>query len=254
VELSAQIGQIGLIVGRARSITCIAIEEFCPGADRSAIGLAATAGVYRAPMTRAMGSDEVRRTARECAAFLGPFDSEDWTQPIEDMDWTVAKAVAHMSGGLLWYSNDLSAGMPELDTMDAHIKDDAAPADLVRSLLSFANVLACVIDGSGPDARGYHPAGIADASGFAAMATDEMLVHTDDAGRGLGRDFRPPADLAEAALRRLFPWAPPDVDPWDGLKWANGRVELAGNGRLSQWRWHCAPLSEWDGTVPGVRS
>jgi uncharacterized protein (TIGR03083 family) len=204
--------------------------------------------------TGAIGSDEVRRTARECAEFLGPLDDDDWTQPIEDMTWTVAKAVAHISGGLLWYSNDLSAGLPELDTMDVHIKVDAAPAALVRSLLSFANLLACVIDGSGADDRGYHPAGIADAPGFAAMACDEMLIHTADAARGLGRDFRPSGDLAGSTLRRLFPWAPADVDAWEGLKWANGRVEVDGLGRLSQWRWHCAPLDEWDGTDPSVRS
>ena len=91
--------------------------------------------------------------------------------------------------------------------------------------------------------------GIADASGFAAMACDEMLIHTYDAARGLGRAFDPTPELAERTLRRLFPWAPEEVEAWDGLKWANGRVALPGLKQLAKWGWQCAPLSEWDGKL-----
>lgn len=204
-------------------------------------------------MTETIGSEEVRRVARECARFLSTSPGDDWSHRIDGMTWTVSEAVAHISGGLLWYSNDLSAGMPELDTMDVRMKDQSSPDDLTRSLVSFANLLACVIDGAADDARGFHPAGTADRSGFAAMGCDEMLIHTDDAARGLGRSFEPSVDLARSTLRRLFPWAPSDLDPWEGLRWANGRVELAGVGRISKWRWHCAPLTEWDGNDPSVR-
>lgn len=92
--------------------------------------------------------------------------------------------------------------------------------------------------------------GAADPSGFAAMACDEILIHTDDAARGLGLVFRPPTDLAERVLHRLFPWVTDVDDPWEGLRWANGRIALGGRERLSGWTWHCAPLDEWDGTSP----
>lgn len=92
--------------------------------------------------------------------------------------------------------------------------------------------------------------GMADPSGFAAMACDEMLIHTDDAARGLDVSFDPPHELAEPVLRRLFPWVSEVTDPWQQLRWANGRIELDGRPRLTDWAWHCAPLDEWDGTMP----
>ena len=64
--------------------------------------------------------------------------------------------------------------------------------------------------------------------------------------------------LSEAVLRAggepltVHPWAPGGVAPWPALLWANGRVDLAG-GRPrpgSDWVWHCAPVDEWDGTIP----
>ena len=55
------------------------------------------------------------------------------------------------------------------------------------------------------DARGIHPAGLADRYGFAAMACTETLVHTWDIACGLGVDFTPPEDIAAKSLARLFP-------------------------------------------------
>jgi uncharacterized protein (TIGR03083 family) len=195
----------------------------------------------------------VLRAANECRGFLGGTLDRDWTRPIPDMDWTVAQAVAHIAESLLWYATDLAAGPRELSAMDLHVRPETAPADLVAVLGSYATVLARVIDGAAPGARGWHPAGLADASGFAAMACDELLVHTDDAARGLGLGFIPTGALSRATLRRLFPWAPGDADPWRALLWANGRVDLPGQERQTGWRWHCAPLEEWDGVKPRTR-
>jgi uncharacterized protein (TIGR03083 family) len=195
----------------------------------------------------------VLRAANECRAFLGGTLDRDWTRPIPDMDWTVAQAVAHIGESLLWYATDLAAGPRELSAMDLHVRPETTPADLVAVLGSYATVLARVIDGAAPGARGWHPAGLADASGFAAMACDELLVHTDDAARGLGLGFIPTEALSRATLRRLFPWAPGDADPWRALLWANGRVDLPGQERQTGWRWHCAPLAEWDGVNPRTR-
>jgi uncharacterized protein (TIGR03083 family) len=193
---------------------------------------------------------EVLRAAGECQAFLGAAVDQDWTRPVPGLEWTVAEVVAHVPQGLLWYATDLAAGPRELSAMDLRVRPETPPPDLVRALDSYATVLARVIDGAAPGARGWHPWGLADASGFAAMACDELLVHTGDAARGLGLRFTPSAALAGATLRRLFPWAPTDGDPWRALLWANGRVDLPGRERQTGWRWRCAPLAEWDGTNP----
>jgi uncharacterized protein (TIGR03083 family) len=194
----------------------------------------------------------LRWCAEECSSFLDPSAQADWSTPIPDMSWKIAEAVAHMGQPLLWYSSDFAAGPSELSSVEMQVDPNTDPVELIRTVRTSSRVLAGVVETLEPGARGWHPAGLADASGFVGMACDELLVHTADAARGLHREFTPPPELAEATLRRLFPWAPTDADPWPGLSWANGRTELPGHGRLSKWRWHCAPLSEWDGIDPSV--
>lgn len=77
-----------------------------------------------------------------------------------------------------------------------------------------------------------------------------MLVHTHDAARGLALPFAPSAEPARATVDRLFPWAPTGTDPWQTLLWANDRADLPGYERQTGWRWHCAPLVEWNGLNP----
>jgi hypothetical protein len=89
--------------------------------------------------------------------------------------------------------------------MELRVPPETAPAELVRTIGTFATVLARVTDASPPGARGWHPFGLADA------------------------------------------------DPWAALLWANGRIDLPGQQRQVDWRWHCAPLEEWDGLNPAGR-
>jgi uncharacterized protein (TIGR03083 family) len=196
---------------------------------------------------------QVLEAAGGCQALLGAALDRDWSRPIPGLEWTVVDAVTHLAEGTLWYATDLAAGPRELSTMDLRVRPTTPPPDLVATIGAFATVLARVIDATPPDTRGWHPFGLADASGFAAMGCDELLVHTDDAARGLDLPFTPPVGLVEATLRRLFPWAPADTEPWPTLLWANGRIDLPGQERQVDWRWHCAPLEEWDGLNPAGR-
>jgi hypothetical protein len=83
-----------------------------------------------------------------------------------------------------------------------------------------------------------------------ALGCEEIVLHTADIAQGLKLPYRPPDDLSARILARLFPWAPNDIDPWDSLCWATGRSALPDRARLGpDWYWHCAPLSEWDGTM-----
>ncbi len=184
---------------------------------------------------------DVTEVAERCAAFLDGVVERDWTVVVPGMDWTVAETVAHASGCLLWYATDITGGPVELSTTEVDVRPDASPADLVRTLRSFAAVLAAVVDATPADARGWHPWGVSDAAGFAGMGCDEMLVHTHDAARGLGLEFEIPAHLAGKVLTRMFPEAPTDRDPARTLLWANGRVPLDDLPKRTGWRWHCAP-------------
>jgi hypothetical protein len=176
--------------------------------------------------------------------------ASDWTVRVPDLDMTVAEVVAHAAEGCLWYAIDLAAAGKDLQPVEHRVKPDSAPVDLVDTLAVYAAVVASVIDTAPPGARGFHPMGEADPSGFAAMACDEMLIHTDDAARGLGMSFSPRRDLAAAVLRRLFPWVDADADAWQLLRWANGRTAFGDRPRLKGWVWHCAPIGEWNGESP----
>jgi Mycothiol maleylpyruvate isomerase N-terminal domain len=142
---------------------------------------------------------DVLEAAGECRTLLGAAVDRDWTQPIPEMDWTVAQAVIHIAEGTLWYATDLAAGEERQDTMELRVPPETANAELTRVVGTFATV------------------------------------------------------LARAIVERLFPWAPVGGDPWPALLWANGRIELPGHPRQARWRWHCAPLEEWDGVNPADR-
>ena len=196
-----------------------------------------------------MDGSGLLQSARASTAFLSRTLDMDWDRPIPDMTWSVREVVAHISEVLLWYSADLSADKTELSTMELKVRPTDDPAELLRTITVFSSMLGYVVDGVPPGHRGWHPDGLADSTGFAAMGCDEILVHTYDAARGLGLEFEPSEVLSQAVLRRLFPWAPREEDTWQALLWANGRRELADRPRQVGWHRHPAPLSEWTGTV-----
>ena len=95
------------------------------------------------------------------------------------------EVVAHAAEGCLWYAIDLAAGGQDLDPVEHHVKVTGEPADAVETLRTYATVAASVVGTMPATVRGFHPMGAADPSGFGAMACHEILIHTDDAARGL---------------------------------------------------------------------
>lgn len=190
---------------------------------------------------------DVRAVAEECCDLLRASADRDWGVGVPDLDWTVAEVVAHAAEGCLWYAIDLAAAGDDLRSVEHRIDPEHPPTELIATLATYARVVSWVVDAAPATSRGYHPMGAADPPGFAAMACDELLIHTDDAARGLGVDLDPERSRCARVLHRLFPWAPTDADPWAALRWANGRAPLGDRPRLSGWGWQCAPLEEWDG-------
>jgi uncharacterized protein (TIGR03083 family) len=197
-----------------------------------------------------MDGRHVLAAMRTCQELLEPEVGADWNVPVPGLDFTVASVVAHAGESPLWYAVDLQGGPNDDGAFELKIRTEVANSRVLASLLSAARLCAASIDSMAPSARGFHPFGSADPSGFAAMACDELLVHGDDAARGLGVAFAPDRSLAAAVLDRLFPWHQVGTDPWRTLLWANGRVALPGRPAQFEWRWHSAPLDEWDGRQP----
>lgn len=181
-------------------------------------------------------------------AAFEPHVDRDWSSRAGDLDWTCLQTLLHACD--FWYSVELatqaSTWLPPVLTW----RDNVDSARGLAAHDAAAALLSAVIRGMRPNARAFHGQR-ADASGFAAMHCDEVLVHGFDIAQGLGIDFSPPSDLVAAVRDRLFPWSPRG-DPWATLLWCNGRIALPDHERLVEWSWHPAPLVEWDGSRPSL--
>jgi hypothetical protein len=204
-------------------------------------------------MSNELDGDDILAAEAACRGFLEPVVGTDWTVAVPGLDFTVASVIAHAANGPLWYALDLWGGPSDAAAFDLKIRADAPNAAIVVSMRSAARACAASVDAAPAGIRGFHPSGAPDASGFAAMACDELLIHTGDAARGLGQRFAPDPALAGRILARLFPWHQCGDDPWQALLWANGRVDLPGCPRQAGWVWHGAPLADWDGLPPSRR-
>jgi hypothetical protein len=161
----------------------------------------------------------------------------DFSSHVPVMDGDVRRVVVHIAGCLQWYAHDLVAGPTESPGPTPEWPADAAPADMVRELGISAEVLARVVALAGPDDRAWHPWGLPDASGIAAIGIAEIVLHTDDVASGVGLPWTPPAGPVAATLARLFPEALADSDPWTAMRWATGRGDLPGRARVTDWRY-----------------
>jgi hypothetical protein len=127
---------------------------------------------------------------------------------------------------------------------EAFADKEATSADVLEFAKVGGGILAATVRSASPDARAYHPTGIADPEGFAAMGCVEALVHGEDIARGLGVAIDPPRDLCARVLARMFPQVSAVGDAWTTLLWATDRVQLPGRSRQEGWRWRGAPLGE----------
>ncbi len=197
----------------------------------------------------ALRPNDLLAAATVCREALLPARHDDWSVPTGDLTWDCRRTLDHVVDSLLFYAAHLATRatyrLPPLRNGDPAL----AVEDLLASVETAATVLAELARSAGPEARAFHPAGMADASGFVAMGCAEILIHTADIAEGLSRPFQPPDGLIAAVVARIFPWAPEHADPWAAFRWACGRASLPDRDRLGpDWWWHCAPLAEWDGT------
>jgi hypothetical protein len=181
---------------------------------------------------------------------LEPALDRDWSVKAGDLEWSCRRTLDHIVDSLMLYAASLASRATGRLSPPRNGNPDASVEELLTSLGAAAAIVAEVARAAPPGTRAFHPAGMADVSGWLALACEEILLHTDDIAQGLGLRFRPPEELAARIRARIFPWAPADLDPWAALRWAAGRAALPNRERLGpDWGWHPAPLAEWDGTM-----
>jgi hypothetical protein len=173
-----------------------------------------------------------------CEAALRATTAENWEGLAGQLDWSVRTTVTHMVDVLGCYALYLASGSPVRLRVDVRPHDGATSTQMLDILHAAARLLGLVVGVSPGQVRAWHVFGPSDPPGFAAMACDELLVHTYDAMSGLGRQFAAPEALVWPIINRLFPDAAGGGDPWDLLLWANGRIGLPGlPKRGPDWTW-----------------
>jgi hypothetical protein len=185
--------------------------------------------------------------ARVCRETLEQHVGRDWSVPAGPLDWSCRETLDHVSDALGSYCGKLALRAPEQLPAFRNGDPAASIAHLLHSISTGAAMLAAITRATPADARAFHRMGMSDAEGFLAMACEEMLIHTWDICQGFDEEFTAPDEIAQAVVARIFPWAPADCTAWQAQLWCSDRIELEGRGRIGQWGWHAAPLSEWSG-------
>jgi hypothetical protein len=177
-----------------------------------------------------------------------------WDRPAAPTNWTAARTVEHVADALVFYAGQVAR---RADRRLPVLRDgrDAPPGEQLDNVVTAAHLLVGQLRDLGTE-RAWHPSGLADAAGWAGMATTEVLVHGHDAARALDVPLPLPQDVCARTVARVFPWVDAgDAPPSDLLLAVTGRVHLAGIAHDPDWWWQSAPLAEWDGrprrrTVP----
>src|SRR5215207_1036636 len=169
---------------------------------------------------------DLMTAARVCRETLATALDRDWSDPAGGLEWDCRRTLDPIVDTLFLYAAYLATRGTERLSPPRNGDPSASPAQLLATVGTAAAVLTELARAAPPGTRAFHPAGMADVSGWIGMSCEEILLHTDDIARGLDLPYRPPDDLSSRILASLFPWAPSDIDPWNGLRWATGRAAL----------------------------
>lgn len=189
--------------------------------------------------------DDVEAAAASVADALLPTTTRSWAGASGTGTWDAWHTAEHLGDTLVSFAGQVLARPADRFVRFAAVADrDATPAEVVEMAVTGAGLLAAVVRTAAPGVRAFHPAGVADPEGFAAMGCAELLVHGEDVARGLGVTVDPPRDVCTRVLERLFPHVGDHLtglDPWDGLLWATDRLAIAGLPSQAGWQWRAAP-------------
>ena len=182
-------------------------------------------------------SDLVRTATEELRRALTPVTGADWSTPAGDLEWSCRQTAAHIADDLFSYASQvLARPVAGYLPVEAVVEERGTDAEVLEVVGMCGHLLQLAVAASPPETRAWHPCGVSDPDGFAAMGILETLVHGYDIAQGLGVDWRPPDALCAPVLERLFPAAPAGR-PADVLLHCAGRLPLGDRPRLTEWRW-----------------
>ena len=127
---------------------------------------------------------DLMTAARVCRETLTPALDRDWSRPAGDLEWDCRRTLDHIVDTLFLYAAYLASRGTERLSPPRNGDPSASPAQLLTSVGAAAAVLTEVARAAPPGTRAFHPAGMADVSGWVGMGCVEILIHTDDIARG----------------------------------------------------------------------
>ncbi|MEE6258592.1 maleylpyruvate isomerase N-terminal domain-containing protein [Plantactinospora sonchi] len=193
-------------------------------------------------------ADDLDLALASMTGTLASAVDQDWSTRAGSLEWDCWHTAEHVGDVLMSYAAQLVARpTTRYVRFLANADADATPAEVLEFAHTGGGILVAAVRTTPSQVRAYHPTGMADAAGFAAMGCVEVLVHGQDIAEGLGVELDAPREVCARVLARLFPDTPAellDLDPWTVLRWAAGRLDLVGQPRREKWRWHGAPIGE----------
>ena len=150
-------------------------------------------------MNEIVGPDDVRASAAACHEALAGLVDRDWSILASGLDWSCRQTLEHIPSAQLFYASQLAVQAQDRLPRLRGGEDQLSAAETLLSVQVNAAILEHVLRAAPASARAFHPAGMADPSGFAGMSCDEILIHTLDITAGFGVDFQPPGDLRQGS-------------------------------------------------------
>jgi hypothetical protein len=194
-------------------------------------------------------ADDLEEAVGCVVAALQPALDADWSVRAGVIEWSCRQTAEHIGQAQLHWASQLAVeAQTKYVRWSAQVQTLAPAAGVLEFVEAAGRILALVVRASPRSVRAFHPWGIGDPTGFAAMGCVEVLVHGQDLASGLGCTLEPSVELCEHVLARLFPHEPRGAaDPWLNLRWLTGRATVAGTPSPESWRWRPTPLDEtWD--------
>jgi hypothetical protein len=161
--------------------------------------------------------------AAATVAALRPGVDADWSVRAGDLEWSVDRTIAHMTGAVGKYAFYLSSRSTRHVAVRVWPADDATRQERLEAIEGCAAALAGVAATALPDAFGFHVTGMRNAGEFVAMACEELLVHTYDVTCGLELPYEPPEELCRLVIEHCYPGQDVQHPVWPFLVWLSGR-------------------------------
>jgi hypothetical protein len=177
-----------------------------------------------------IGPDSVQAAAALVVAALEPGIDADWSVRAGNLEWSVDRTIAHMTGAPGKYALYLSSRSTRYIAVRAWPVEDATRRERLEAIEGCAAALAGVAATAPQGAFGFHVTGMRNAAQFLAMACYELLVHTYDVTSGLGLRYEPPEELSRLVIEHCYPGQDEHRPPWPFLVWLSGRPHPAATG------------------------